>query len=647
MRLHSLLLAVVVTASAFVRAAPQATFRSSVSLLQVDVTVLDKNGAPVPGLTADDFTVTLNGKAQPVRTAAFVEASSASGGGDLNAHGMALTTEASNTGARGEPRLFVILADDLSISPLNGKGLFVAGERFLQRVPSNDLVGLTTTSGLGRTINPTKDHASVEAVLRRTFGGQFDPRKLITDKPFVGMNEALEVDFGLQGTELAIIQRECAGDTQTRQATAQRLDTLITNNQCAEEVDRRIRRTAALARRQTTEQIAAYVETINAMKRVPGIKHLVILTGGMPLFSNAIDLTPVARAAAAAGVQLTVMGEEPESTPGSAEYKDDRQLLSWAQTMTDMAGGQFFNVIGQGDRFFDRVLLASSALYRLGVELPSNLPPGAEVKVQAETKRPGLTTLASHLSATPSNAKPAPPDERMKTSISSGRLEYGVPVRLGATFRRLATDVSKVEVLVSAVAPASVRGPLNTMFGLVDATGKITSGKRTVPSPDNGADYRVAFSLPVDAGRYTLRFAVADADGNVGSVELPIDAALTPGPIPASALLLWYADEKGQAQFVALEDLPPGLTKLQARLDLYTDGAAPAGTAVTMTLTKSGDARPRIAGHAPLTLGRTGVTRADATFPIDKLEPGAYTISAAIETGGRIGAEVSARIRIR
>jgi len=32
---------------------------------------------------------------------------------------------------------------------------------------------------------------------------------------------------------------------------------------------------------------------------------------------------------------------------------------------------------------------------------------------------------------------------------------------------------------------------------------------------------------------------------------------------------------------------------------------------------------------------------------LDKLEPGAYTISAAIETGGRIGAEVSARIRIR
>ena len=50
------------------------TFRSGVDLIQVDVTVLDKAGAPVPGLTAADFTVKINGKTQPVRTAAFVEA---------------------------------------------------------------------------------------------------------------------------------------------------------------------------------------------------------------------------------------------------------------------------------------------------------------------------------------------------------------------------------------------------------------------------------------------------------------------------------------------------------------------------------------------------------------------------------------------
>ena len=49
------------------------------------------------------------------------------------------------------------------------------------------------------------------------------------------------------------------------------------------------------------------IATINALKGVPGIKHLVILTAGMPMFGNGIDLQPVARAAAAAGpVRLQV-----------------------------------------------------------------------------------------------------------------------------------------------------------------------------------------------------------------------------------------------------------------------------------------------------------------------------------------------------
>src|SRR5664279_748020 len=43
------------------------TFRSSVTLVTVDVSVLDRDGKPVPGLTADDFQIKLNGKLQPVR----------------------------------------------------------------------------------------------------------------------------------------------------------------------------------------------------------------------------------------------------------------------------------------------------------------------------------------------------------------------------------------------------------------------------------------------------------------------------------------------------------------------------------------------------------------------------------------------------
>ena len=50
----------------------QQKFTSSTSLLTLDVSVLDQDGNPITGLTADDFVVTLNKETQPVRTIVFL-----------------------------------------------------------------------------------------------------------------------------------------------------------------------------------------------------------------------------------------------------------------------------------------------------------------------------------------------------------------------------------------------------------------------------------------------------------------------------------------------------------------------------------------------------------------------------------------------
>ena len=65
----------VVAAGSFLEGGqPAPQFKGGITLVTVDVTVLDRDGRPVPGLTEKDFQVKLNGKVQPVRALTFLEA---------------------------------------------------------------------------------------------------------------------------------------------------------------------------------------------------------------------------------------------------------------------------------------------------------------------------------------------------------------------------------------------------------------------------------------------------------------------------------------------------------------------------------------------------------------------------------------------
>jgi len=48
-------------------------FRGGVTLIPVDVSVLERDGKPVAGLKAGDFEVKLDGRAQPVRVVNYEE----------------------------------------------------------------------------------------------------------------------------------------------------------------------------------------------------------------------------------------------------------------------------------------------------------------------------------------------------------------------------------------------------------------------------------------------------------------------------------------------------------------------------------------------------------------------------------------------
>jgi Ca-activated chloride channel family protein len=66
-RASAVLILTVTVVAAAVPAAAQQTFRSEVDLIHFSVVVTDKQGAPINGLTADDFEVKESGKAQTIK----------------------------------------------------------------------------------------------------------------------------------------------------------------------------------------------------------------------------------------------------------------------------------------------------------------------------------------------------------------------------------------------------------------------------------------------------------------------------------------------------------------------------------------------------------------------------------------------------
>jgi VWFA-related protein len=678
-------LAAAVISTAVTVSAQQAppVFRSSVTLVPVEVTVLGADGRPVPGLTADDFEIKLNGKSRPVRTLAYVDTARPDAAAPATSVPTRLT--ARNT-APVDARVIVVGIDDLSVPPEGAKRTLEAARGFVAARPADEFIGLATTSGRV-TVNPTRDHAAVVAALGRVVGEFADPRRAVAPGgPTVGLAEAAEiVDFNNQAVEDEVLSRECGEAGRTGGAGEALYAVAISafNAKCAQDTLSAARLIAASLRSTMNQQVAALVDILHAMRGAPGVKQLVLVSGGVGVARTALTaLQPVARAAVESGVRISVlMEQEPDLDMGgtvhgatevggqvrldtgtsSRRRADNQSLRATLETLADMSGGTFETVITNGEAAFARAEASASAVYRLGVELPPDADPGKPLRVAASVRGRGMTVHANHEAVlpdamtaaasgsgatdTPASAASeavAPPAsaERVRAAMQEGRAFYGVPVELDVVRRRAADG--RIELGVGVRVPAQVDGPVTLTFGTVDAQGRLTQGTRTIAA--STADYQIVAPMPVAPGPYRLRCAATDARGQIGSVDAGVDAALTPmGDWLASDVLTWRIDG-GQAQLLPFEQLPHGLDELGAGLELYAGAVPlPADARVTLSLTADGaDVPAVIRTVAP----RTAATflRAEAMLPVGTLPVGHYILRATLEVGARKVGEVLANI---
>ena len=615
----------------------QPVFKSGIDLVALDVTVVDKDGKPIEGLKSADFVVTLNGKPGIVRQVDYLTYGVAPGSEVAIAGRETSNTAPAAAKASRGGRVVVLLIDDLAAKVTEGKMLTIAAERILKTLDVGDMVGLANTSGLGPVISPTRDRAAVLAVLksREVLGRNED----LTAPFVITVPEALDFERGMNihGSSPNFIKRECA----------------ITGlgPGCEEIVASAARRLARDTLHRSAMQLRAYADVMTALKPAPDPRIVIALsTGVAPAADDYFGLAPVARAAAEAGVRfyaLTEVGDLSDVSYVGAQGllpQDDRPyarkfensfLTAGVQTVAAAAGGEAWRVVGQADRFFQRIIAETSGIYRLGVETTTNVATSRFLDAKVSVKRSGVTVRANRHALLPSAAAaPAAVDEALRSRVASGGVAFGVPIALATSVRRAPADAAALQLGVNIQMPANVTAPLVAMFAIVDQGGKVVNaGRQAVPSAPAGEDYQLAFPIVVASGAYRLRFAVADAAGNIGSVEQSVDARLARlGAVTVSDLVMTWTGPDDTRRFLALETVPGAATSVRAFLELYREGGEPA-LEVRFALLKSGESAAVLEEtRTPLPEGTA--LSAGIDILVGTLGSGNYTLRATVVEGG-------------
>ena len=321
-------------------------------------------------------------------------------------------------------------------------------------------------------------------------------------------------------------------------------------------------------------------------------------------------------------------------------------LTSGVKVVASAAGGEAFTVIGQADRFFKRIVSETSGVYRLGVDMPISAGKTRFLDAKVTVNKPGLTVRTHRHALMPSAAaEPVSIEEALRARIAQGGVAYGVPIALATALRRERTG-SALQLGVNVQMPSNVVAPLAAMFALVNEKGQIVQAGQPSVTQAAGDDYRVAFGVPLVAGSYRLRFSVADANGNIGSVEHGVAARLARfGRVSASDLFVTWTGANNKRQFLALETVPDAAETLWASIELYPDAAdAPPDVRVRLELIRVGDTAPGI--ERDVTPVRDGtLLSASVEIPVAGLGAGSYTIRATILESGTPTGTISTGIR--
>jgi VWFA-related protein len=620
---------VLITATAEQPSSPQVlpTFRTGVDVVQLDVTVLDKDRRPVRGLTAADFSVLENGVERPI--VSFLPVELMRSADVVRPSGIGRFTPDVTTNTLPKGRIVVFLMDYQGAQGATRATAQRVGERLIDSLTPGDLV----------------------AVGHTMFGR---PQNLTTDRTRI--RDAIE--SSVMGTVTVDGDDSRRGDCQCGQC---RLDAITDIANALREDP--YRRKSIIFVGSRFPLYDGKSSTCTAMMKV-ATERMLHATHAANVAVHAIDPGGLEVSSLGASVNL---GPEGASRAAAAMEQGNRaRIVADQETLRELAaqtGGRAIVNANDPQDSLRAILDESSSYYFLAFQAAVSKPDGRFHPVSVKMNRPGLTvrTRNGYYAQATDPAVRSASEETVDTLARHLLQRTGLPLVLtAAPFRGSRGGEAAVVLSVGVEAgpnDAPGRGKaedagadprfeeIEILSGAFSSDGKPAPWHRqkvqlVVPDAKAGALlYEAASKLDLMPGRYELRVAVRQGrPGVTGTVHTYVDVPdFDKLPVALSGIVLQDSDGRTITPPEAFGEVladPPTARRRFASTDhvaavakVYQAAASPSGVSVTFRVFDR-DERQVHSQRVLLEAGEFTGSAADLKFelPLSDLAPGAYAL---------------------
>ena len=344
--------------------------------LTIDVQVVDRDGQPLPGITADKFNVEVNGRRRRVIEARQVEGGSPGSDALEGRRVYFLAVDASTFGAGAT-------SDALD-----------AVTTFVRTLPEGSLLGLVTFPA-GPAVELTTDHEAVMTALRSVSG----QRQAIRGGTFgLGPNDVM--DYLSSGDRTEIARRYCGAE-------------LSEDNACPQLLEQEANATVNVLETHARASLGWMTDFSKRLSQIPGRKVLVLASAGLAVSARSGGRPDVgtlqnqlAEAVTGSDIAFYTLlldrlqdADQAQNARQSSNVARDREALGrWLDQFSTSMGGALIRVqAGQDLDAYGRIAKETTSFYQLVVEYPdadvSDRPQRLRVRVDARGSTVRARTL--------------------------------------------------------------------------------------------------------------------------------------------------------------------------------------------------------------------------------------------------------------